>query len=187
MSLGPKQMEEAIFRNLPKNTGKTLEEWINILGKSKVKGIKEQIAWLKTKGLGTNQATFIVYKANKVENIYEDSDKLVDDLFSGDNVKFRKDYDKIITKIKKFGNDVSVRPCKTYIPLYRNKQFVTIKPVKQGLVIGLALKNSPKSKRIVPPTNNIGSERIRYMVVINNSNDIDDELMKIIGDAYKEN
>lgn len=187
MSLGPKQMEEAIFRNLPKNTGKTLDEWIKILEKSKVNGIKEQITWLKTLGLGTNQAAFIVFKVNKVENIYEDGDKLVDNLFSGENSKFRKDYNKLITKIKKFGKDVSIRPCKTYIPLYRKKQFITIKPVKQGLAIGLALKNSPKSKKIIPPSNNIGSERIKYMVVINNSESIDDELMNIILEAYNEN
>src|SRR3989339_78448 len=187
MSLGPKQMEEAIFRNLHKNTGKTLEEWIKNLEKSKVKGIKEQIAWLKTQGLGTNQATFIVFKVNKVENIYEDGDKLVDELFSGDFKKYRKDYDKLMSKVKKLGNDVSVRPCKTYIPLYRNKQFVTIKPIKKGLALGLALKTEPKSRRIVPSAKNIGSERIKYMIVINNSNEIDDELIKIIGESYKEN
>lgn len=187
MSLGPKQMEEAIFRNLPKNTGKTLEDWIKILNKSKVKGIKEQITWLKSQGLGTNQATFIVYKVNKVKNIYEDGDKLIDDLFSGDYKKFRKDYDKLITKIKKLGKDISVRPCKTYIPIYRNKQFITIKPVKQGLAVGLALKTAPKSKRIVPPANNIGSERIKFMIIINKSFEIDDELINLIGEAYNIN
>jgi predicted transport protein len=166
MSLGPKQMEEAIFRNLPKNTGKTLDEWIKILIKSYVKGIKEQIAWLKTQGLGTVQATFIVHKHNKVENIYEDGDKLIDDLFSDVNKKFRKDYDTLVSKIRKLGSDVSVRPCKTYIPLYRNKQFVTIKPTKQGLAIGLALKVKQKHKRLQPPAKNIGSERINQMIVI---------------------
>jgi len=187
MSLGPKEMEEAIYRNLPKNTGKTLEEWIKNLEKSKVKEIKEQIAWLKTQGLGSVQASFIIKKINKVVNIYEDGDKLINDLFSGDNKKLKKNYNKLISKIKKLGNDVSVRPCKTYIPIYRKKQFLTIKPIKQGLALGLALKDTSKSKRLVPPANNIGSERIKYMVVINNSNEIDDELIKIIGEAYKEN
>ncbi|TAL70280.1 MAG: hypothetical protein EPN82_03340 [Bacteroidetes bacterium] len=187
MSLGPKQMEEAIYRNLPKNTGKTLEEWIKALVKSKVKGIKEQIVWLKTQGLGSVQATFIARSHNKVENIYEDGDKLVDDLFSGDNKKFRKDYNTLLSKIKRFGNDVSVRPCKTYIPLYRNKQFITIKPVKQALAIGLAMKIPLTNNRITSPTNNIGSGRINKMVLIKQSSEIDEELIAIIKKAYDEN
>ncbi|MBI5324829.1 MAG: DUF4287 domain-containing protein [Ignavibacteriae bacterium] len=167
MSLGPKQMEEAIFRNLPKNTGKTLDEWVKALVKSKVKGIKEQIIWLKEQGLGSVQAAFIVNNHNKVENIYDDGDKLINDLFSGENKKYRKEYDALIKKIKLFGKDISVRPCKTYIPVYRKKQFATIRPTKHGVAIGLAIKEAPKSKRIVPPLNNIGSERIIIRIIYN--------------------
>ena len=187
MSLGPKQMEEAIYRNLPKNTGKTLDEWFKALTKSKVKGINEQISWLKSQGLGTVQATFIARNHNNVENIYDDGDKLVNDLFSGGNDKLRKIYDSLISKIKKLGNDVSIRPCKTYIPIYRRKQFITIKPIKQALAVGLALNNPSNNKRIIAPANNIGSARISKMILIQKIKDMDEDFMGIIREAYKEN
>ena len=43
-------MVQAIIRNLPKKTGRSLEEWIQLLRESGPSGEKEQRAWLKATG-----------------------------------------------------------------------------------------------------------------------------------------
>ena len=43
-------MVQAIIRNLLKKTGRSLEEWIQLLRESGPSGEKEQRAWLKTTG-----------------------------------------------------------------------------------------------------------------------------------------
>ncbi len=49
----PREMREAIIRNLPKNTGKTFEEWLALLKKHGPKDPKEARVWLKEEhGLG---------------------------------------------------------------------------------------------------------------------------------------
>ncbi len=187
MALGPKQMEEAIFRNLEKNSGKTLDEWLVLLDKSNIKGIKEQNVWLKKQGLGSVQAMFIVNKFNHIESIYEDSDKLVDDLFA----KFaeqKKLYNQLLNKLKTLVKDISIRHCKTYVPLYKKNQFLTIKPSKNGLVLGFPFREKPKSQRLKPADNNTGgSERINFMTIINSNREIDNELLSLIKSVYAEN
>jgi len=37
MALGPKQMSEAILRNLKDKTGKSIEEWIELLKEEKLR------------------------------------------------------------------------------------------------------------------------------------------------------
>lgn len=39
------------------------------------------------------------------------------------------------------GNDVKHKPCKGYIPYYRQKQFLILKPLKNTMKIGLSLPN----------------------------------------------
>ena len=53
MALGPKQMGEAIIRNLKEKTGKTLEQWIELIEQETLQDKKEIIAFLKTEnGIG---------------------------------------------------------------------------------------------------------------------------------------
>ena len=57
-------MEEAFLVNLPKKTGKTLEEWIAIVKASGSPTEKERRAWLMTEhGLTTNYAWWVAERA----------------------------------------------------------------------------------------------------------------------------
>tara|TARA_R110002051_G_scaffold219450_2_gene283485 strand:+ start:2167 stop:2376 length:210 start_codon:yes stop_codon:yes gene_type:complete len=60
MALNPKQMSESIIRNLPKKTGKSLDEWIEIIVSTKLQEKSEIIEFLKTKKkLGHFQAQVV--------------------------------------------------------------------------------------------------------------------------------
>lgn len=61
MALSPEEMEKAIIRNLPEKTGKSLEQWVKILGKAKLPDKKSQMTLLKeTHGVGHFQAQTII-------------------------------------------------------------------------------------------------------------------------------
>ncbi|PCJ26992.1 MAG: hypothetical protein COA97_04670 [Flavobacteriales bacterium] len=61
MGLSPKEMETAIINNLPAKTGKSINEWFNVLLKENLASNKEMKACLKEKHqVGHFQAQTIV-------------------------------------------------------------------------------------------------------------------------------
>ena len=65
MGLSPSEMQEAIIKNLPSKTGKTLEEWLLVVDKIKASSDREYMTILKTDfGLGHFQAQVILKRFN---------------------------------------------------------------------------------------------------------------------------
>jgi len=61
MGLSPNEMEQAIVKNLPEKTGKSLKEWFKVLDDEKLSDKKEMKACLKEKyKVGHFQAQTIV-------------------------------------------------------------------------------------------------------------------------------
>ncbi len=61
MGLSPNEMEQAIVKNLPEKTGKSLEQWFKVLVSEKLSDKKEMKAFLKEKyKVGHFQAQTIV-------------------------------------------------------------------------------------------------------------------------------
>lgn len=61
MSLSPKEMENAIVKNLPEKTGRSIEEWLKLLLKENLSSKKEMNTCLKEKyKVGHFQAQTIV-------------------------------------------------------------------------------------------------------------------------------
>ena len=61
MGLSPQEMEEAIIKNLPEKTGRSLEEWHKLLTETSLSEPKELKAHLKDNyGVGDFQAQTVV-------------------------------------------------------------------------------------------------------------------------------
>ncbi len=61
MGLSPQEMEDAIIKNLPKNTGKSIDEWLKLLSEENLSNQKEMKSFLKEKHkIGHFQAQAIV-------------------------------------------------------------------------------------------------------------------------------
>lgn len=185
MALGPKQMGEAILRNLEEKTGKTLEQWISILKKAKVSDKKSVMDFLKnTHSLGHFQAQKI-FECFDGKDMYENTDDFIPALFNSSDLL--KAYKKVETTITKFGNDVRIQPCKTYIPFYRKNQFALIKVSKdKKVIIGLNLPDDFKNERFKKSKTG-GSERINYQTTLETISDFDKEIIEIITSAYNNN
>ncbi len=82
----PKEMGDAIARNLPEKTGKTYEQWVALAKKSGPKDRNQLAAWLKSEhNLGTVTAKFIAADASgkSLADTYGDEGALLDGMYKG--------------------------------------------------------------------------------------------------------
>lgn len=185
MALGPKQMGDAIIRNLKERTGKALNEWIEIVKNENLTDKKEIIVFLKTKnGLGHFQAQK-VYEHYNGQDKYQDPSTFTKEIF--DTKKSFELYEFLKSKILEFGNDVRVQPCKTYIPFYRKNQFAILTKSKgEEILLGLNLPENYSNPKFSKKSTK-GSERINAETVIAKSSDFGQSVSDAISTAYKTN
>ncbi len=184
MPKSPAEMQEAIVRNLQKNTGKTLEQWIEVVKKSGPLDRREKITWLKTKHqLGSGIAATITKMMYEGMSDY-DVDTLMQLHFSGSKDYQKPIYDKIAASLKKWGvHKIAVN--KTYLSLIHNQQFAIVKTTKDGLAIGVpevAVKFT-KNKEF-KPTKNLGSDRITHKLLLNDLSELTDGVMRVLKASY---
>lgn len=128
--------------NIEKSTGKKLAAWIAVVNKSGFSKHGELVSFLKEKhGFTHGNANVIVHYAKQSHaGAAESGDDLIIEQYKGkENLK--PWFDKIMTEIKKFGNDVELSPKKAYVSLRRKKQFALIQPsTKDRLDVGVNIK-----------------------------------------------
>lgn len=172
-----------MIQNLHKNTGKTLEEWINMVNKQNFSKHGEFIKYLKeTHGLTHGFANLIAHKAKGSDaGSAENQDDLITNQYKGKE-HFKSIYDKLISEIKSYGNDFEIAPKNTYVSLRRKKQFAILNPAtKTRFEIGINLKGQePKGKLEAEKPNAMCSHKIN----IANEMDVDSEVIDWIKLAY---
>lgn len=142
---------QAILRNLKANTGRSLEEWLDLLKKEGPSADRERRDWLK-KNYGLGQTTASMLAERSVGKGFENTDAeaylkaaagYVEAMYAG-KASLRPAHDYLITKVIELFPEVRICPCATIVPLYRNHVFAQIKPATKGrLEIGLCLKGFP--------------------------------------------
>jgi hypothetical protein len=180
-------------KELPEKTGRTLEQWAELVNKMESKVRKERIAYLKTEyGLGTNSAMHIVEYANDSQTwdgdpkIYlRQAVKYVDGMFAGGKAGLRPIYDRVLTAARKLGKDVKVCPCKTIVPFYRNRVFAQVKPAtKTRVELGLVLEDVPFKGLLKKNPRANEKDRIQHIIVLETPDDITAEALKWLKKAY---
>lgn len=162
-----------------------MEQWISIVKESKLEDKKYVMDFLKnTDGVGHFQAQKIVERLEG-KDAYENTDDFIPALFNTPDLL--KTYKKIENTISKFGKDVRIQPCKTYIPFYRKNQFAIVKVSKdKKVIIGLNLADNFSHERFKKSKTG-GSERINFQTKMNKIADFDNELIEVIKSAYNNN
>ena len=181
-------MEEAWLARLREKTGKSMEEWVRIVQQSGPPTEKERREWLKTEhGFGTNYAWWIAERSmgkNRAED-YEDPEALVEAMFAGKE-SLRPLYEQLLRLGKSLGPDVKACPCKTIVPLYRKHVFAQLKPsTKTRIDLGLALKDTPLSGRLIDTGGFAKKDRITHRIPITSAADIDEEAKRWLRKAYE--
>jgi len=179
-----KNMENTMIENLHKNTGKTLEEWIQVVSKKGFAKHGEMLKFLKEEhGLTHGFANLVALKARGTDaGSTDNADELVTKQYKGKE-HLQEIYNHLVKEIKKFGKDVEIAPKNTYVSLRRKKQFALIQPsTKTRLDIGINLKGTPADGRLENSGsfNSMCSHRVR----IEDKKEADKEVISWLKAAY---
>jgi hypothetical protein len=186
-------MYQSSLTALKQKTGRTMEEWIKLVQKEGPTTEKDRRAWLKTEhGFGMNYAGWIAEHSvgkgddGNPETYLKQAAEFVKSMYSGAKEPLRPIYDELLKLGRSLGNDVKVCPCKTIVPLYRKHVFAQIKPTTRTRIdLGLALKDTKVSKRLIDTGGLAKKDRITYRIEITSLNDIDAEMKKWLKIAYE--
>jgi Domain of unknown function (DUF5655)/Domain of unknown function (DUF4287) len=186
-------MVENIMAGMKQKTGRTVEEWIQLIEKQAPAGEKERRAWLKEKhGLGMNYAWWLAEQSlgkgddGSPETYLKQAEEYVAKMFSGAKAGLRPIYDALLKLGRSLGNDVKVCPCQTIVPFYRKHVFAQIKPATQTRIdLGLALKDIKAPKRLIDTGGFAKKDRITRRIEIGSLAEIDDEVKKWLKKAYE--
>ncbi|WP_159609746.1 DUF5655 domain-containing protein [Glutamicibacter sp. JC586] len=112
--------------------------------------------------------------------------ELVDTQFA-DRQQLREIYDTLMSRLSDIG-DVVVQARKTFTGLQAQRRtFAVLAPVtKNRLDLGLRWEQAPTSSRLLPPGSRLGSS-VTTRVGRHIADDLDDELMDWLGQAYRSN
>jgi hypothetical protein len=186
-------MVQTWVMELPKKTGRCLEEWIRLVQTEGPKGEKERREWLKKEhGLGTNGAWWIAERAEGKG--LEDGDPqaylraaagYVEAMFAGPKASLRPIYDRLLEMGLGLGKDVKACPCQTIVPLYRNHVFAQLKPTtRTRLDLGFCLRETPATGRLIDTGGQAKGDRITHRIPITPLAEIDDEVRRWLKTAY---
>jgi hypothetical protein len=180
---------------LKEKTGRSLEEWIALAKKEGPKEDKARREWLKTKHkLGTNSAWWISERMDG-KGGEEDSPEAylrtaavyVEEQYAGAKEKLRPIYEELLQLGKSLGEDVKACPCKTMVPLYRERVFAQIKPTTNSRIdLGFALAQykGKLPKRIIDTGGLAKKDRITHRMELKSVGEIDADVKKWLKTAY---
>ncbi len=172
---------QTMIGNMKEKTGKTLEEWLDILKNKTFNKHSQAVNFLKNDyGVTHGFANTIVHISKDDTTEGED---LIKNQYNGkDNLL--PIYDFLKTEINKFGNDIEFAPKKAYASIRRKKQFAIIQPsTKTRVDIGLVIKGKESTGKLEKSGsfNTMCSHRVR----IENINDISEEVINWLKEAYQ--
>ena len=186
-------MVQKWIADLPSKTGRSLDEWLELIRTKGPATEAERRDWLKAKhGLGTNSASWLAERADgRGEN--DDPEEYlasalvyVDEMFAGRTAGLLPLYEELLALGLSMGDDVKACPCKTIVPFYRKHVFAQIKPTTITRIdFGLALKDTPAAGRLTDTGGFAKKDRITHRFAIVSAADIDDEVKVWLRKAYE--
>lgn len=126
---------QTMIDNVFKNTGKTLEQWIEIVKKENFEKHGEIIKFLKEQhGFTHGFANLVAHKVKSSDaGSAENTDDLIISQYQGKEY-LKPIYDKLLSEILTFGNDIEIAPKNTYVSLRRKKQFAILNPATKHVL-----------------------------------------------------
>jgi predicted transport protein len=179
-------MRGAIIRNLPEKTGRSIDEWAELVARDAPQGPrKDRIRWLQTEhALGHTQASMVVDWVDRPE-VFDEQDPgdLLEGLLNGKE-PIRPILTRLTSVIEELGNDVEREPRQTYVAFSRGRQFALLQPsTPTRLDVGLVLPDGEETDRL-RPAGSFGSGRTTHRVSLAHEDEIDAELIEWLRAAY---
>ncbi len=185
----PSDMMNSISDSMKERTGKTLEEWVEVV---KVSGIdpldqKSVRNWLKSEhGILQNSQWAIADAAARAAGWVRPSvEGYIDAQYQGEKAVLRPIFDALREIIEGLGEDVAVEGRGGYTPFVRKRQFAAVQAsTKTRVDLGLRFKEAPESALL--STSSLPGQSTNK-VGLSSVEDITDELVGLIRLAYEQN
>lgn len=172
---------QTMIDNMPEKTGKSLQEWKDLLSKKSFSKHGEAMKFLKEEHHVTHGFANTIIQLSKEEKEPED---LVTNQYKGKEALFPI-YEKLLALATSLGDDVVVSPKKTSVSLVRKRQFALIKPAtKTRIDLGLKFNEKPVAGRL----ENSGpfGTMCTHRVQLTELEQVDEELESWLKEAYEE-
>lgn len=185
MPSSPEEMAAAMIANMKEKTGKTLDQWLRVVGKVKLAKHGQIVKHLKTEhGMTHGFANLVAHKALEGDSGPTGAADLVAAQYAGAKADLRPIYDALVTAVAKFGKDIEISPKKSYVSLRRNKQFALIQPsTKTRVDLGINLKGEPATDRL--EASGSFNAMVSHRVRLTGQADVDKELLGWLQKAYE--
>lgn len=180
-----KRAFQSYLVNIKAKTGLTPEDF-RVLAKEKgLTKASEVVAWLKSDyGPGYGHAGAIWLMIGHADDVKASPQDKIDKLFAGNKAGWRKAYDVLEEKVRKFGTDVEVAPNMTYINLCRgSKKFAIVQTTAERLDIGVKLKGVKPTDRFEAA--GAWNAMVTHRVRITDSKQMDKEVLAWLKQAYE--
>ena len=185
----PSDMMNSVRDSMKERTGKTLEEWVEVV---KVSGIdpldqKSVRNWLKSEhGILQNSQWAIADAAARAAGWVRPSvEGYIDAQYQGEKAVLRPIFDALREIIEGLGEDVAVEGRGGYTPFVRKRQFIAVQASSKTRVdLGLRFKEAPESALL--STSSLPGQST-HKVGLSSVEDITDELVGLIRLAYEQN
>lgn len=181
---------------LPAKTGRSLEQWrIVFTAAAKKHPVrKDLVAAMKDEhGLGTVTAeqiweyTFGAQTWDGDDDIYlKNAEEYVTGQYSGAKAHFKPLFETVIEFARGLGKDVRVCPCKTMVPLYRDRVFAEMRPAtKSRFELAMALYETPFDDLLQLNPRAKGNDRQRHVVHLATAKNFNTTVKKWLKKAYE--
>jgi len=173
---------KTMIDNMPTKTGKSLEEWLDVLKSKNFAKHMEAVKFLKTEHGVTHGFANTIVHLSKAKN----QDQIID--LVANQYKGKEHLQEIYTILKKhitkFGKDIEFAPKKAYVSVRRSKQFAIIQPsTKTRLDLGLNLKG--KTAKGVLEDSGSFSAMCTHRIRLQHKDEITQEVVGWIKEAYE--
>jgi predicted transport protein len=178
---------QTMIDNMPERTGKSLEEWYQVLNAAKLDAHGAIMKLLK----GDYSVTHGF--ANTISILYRQhaaggppgEDDLVEAQYAGAKAGLRPIYEAVLTAVNQLGSDIEVAPKKSYVSLRRAKQFAIVKAATRDRVdLGLNLKDVEPSSRLEGGV--VFSGMCTHKVRLSSPTEVDKEVVSWLKHAYQQ-
>ena len=171
------------FQNLQQQTGRTMTEWFGVVETTGLEKHTDILNYLKGEHAvshGFANGIALQYRARGTSTAEDD---LVAEQYSGGKEQLRPIYERLVAVASALGVDVEVVPKKTGVSLRRTKQFALIEaPSAKRIQLGVQLRDFPTTGRLLT-----GGAMCSHKVNLGSVDDVDDELIGWLREAYERN
>lgn len=179
------EIEKEFIESVKEKTGKSKEEWLQLVKSTGIQSHKDILEWLK-KGHGLNhlQAQLLTgMYLNNGNPVYIDEEALLENQFLK-CAAMRPLFDHIADQIVSSFQGTQLIPKKTYLSFTAIREFAAINVKPAEIRLGLDLGNEPFTTAIQKSKLTGPMPRISHMLVVTDAEMVDEAVLNLIRQSY---